>query len=316
MYAQAPTLILDKPLENERAEITNALAESVPASERTLLVELVADSFVDGYTSGCRDGTHEELIRWVDRMCDAHVDSPTIVSFFANACQTLDGYLAPRRYAAAYRAPLRAIERPIRKVLAKPRRTSRPAQEQLDEVDAAINAMLVRLDSADPLTAEHSRAVAVWCSRMARRLTLSDEQITFVSRCGMIHDIGKVTTPKEILHAPRKLTDEEWVFMRSHTTAGEKIVLQDENLSVFAPVVRGHHERLDGKGYPDGLTAADLSLYTRIVTVADCFNAMIGRRPYRPPMAPVKALEQLDANIGTQFDGEIVAAMREVVIKG
>ncbi len=151
---------------------------------------------------------------------------------------------------------------------------------------------------------------------MARRLTLSDEEITFVSRCGMIHDIGKVTTPKEILHAPRKLTDDEWVFMRSHTTAGEKIVLQDPNLSSFAPVVRWHHERLDGKGYPDGLSAADLSLYTRIVTVADCFNAMIGRRPYRPPMAPVKALEQLDANIGTQFDGEIVAAMHDVVTKG
>jgi putative nucleotidyltransferase with HDIG domain len=176
--------------------------------------------------------------------------------------------------------------------------------------------MLVRLDAADPLTAEHSRAVAVWCSRIARRLTLSAEDVTFASRCGMIHDVGKVTTPKEILHAPRKLTDDEWVFMRSHTTAGEKIVLEDKTLAAFAPVVRSHHERLDGKGYPDGLVADQLSLHTRIVTVADCFNAMIGRRPYRPPMPPARALEQLDANVGTQFDADIVAVFHEIVNKG
>jgi putative two-component system response regulator len=132
----------------------------------------------------------------------------------------------------------------------------------------------------------------------------------------MIHDIGKVTTPVEILHAPRKLTDEEWVVMRSHTTAGERIVMEDSGLAQFAPIVRSHHERLDGKGYPDKLRAEDLDLHTRIVTVADCFNAMIGRRPYRPPMSPTRALEQLDANIGTQFDKDVVAAMHEVVSKG
>jgi len=311
-----PMFAVAKSLGRERAEIAAALAEHVPSADRTLLIELVADAFVDGYASGCRDGTHEDLVRWIDRMCDAHVDSPAIVRFFGEACSLLDGYLAPRGYAGAYRAPLRTLERPIRKVLAKPRVGSRPVGEQLDEVDAAINAMLVRLDAADPLTAEHSRAVAAWCARLARRLMLSEKEIVFVSRCGMIHDVGKVTTPTEILHAPRKLTDEEWVFMRSHTTAGERIVLEDPRLAIFARPVRHHHERLDGKGYPDGLRAEDLELHTRIVTVADCFNAMIGRRPYRPPMAPSRALEQLDLNIGTQFDKDIVAAMHEVVSKG
>jgi putative nucleotidyltransferase with HDIG domain len=311
-----PLFAIARSLENDRSEIAAALAEHIPSAERTLLIELVADSFADGYASGCRDGTHDDLVRWIDRMCDAHVDSPAIMEFFGNACSLLDGYLAPRGYAGAYRAPLRALERPIRKVLAKPRQSSRPQQERLDEIDAAINAMLVRLDAADPLTAEHSRAVAAWSSRLARRLTLPEAEITFVSRCGMIHDIGKVTTPVEILHAPRKLTDEEWVVMRSHTTAGERIVLEDSGLAQFAPIVRSHHERLDGKGYPDKLRAEDLDLHTRIVTVADCFNAMIGRRPYRPPMSPTRALEQLDANIGTQFDKDVVAAMHEVVSKG
>ena len=311
-----PMFVVAKSLENDRAEIAAALAAHIPSSERTLLVELVADAFVDAYASGCRDGSHEDLVRWIDRMCDAHVYSPAIVNFFGNACSLLDGYLAPRGYAGVYRAPLRALERPIRKVLAKPRQSSRPVDERLGEVDASINAMLVRLDAADPLTAEHSRAVAAWCSRLARRLMLSEEEITFVSRCGMIHDVGKVTTPTEILHAPRKLTDAEWVAMRSHTTAGERIVLDDPNLAIFARPVRHHHERLDGKGYPDGLFAESLELHTRIVTVADCFNAMIGRRPYRPPMSPTRALEQLDANIGTQFDKDIVAAMHEVVSKG
>jgi len=308
--------LVGRSLDNDRAEIGAALADTIPTAERTLLIELVADAFIDGYTSGCRDGTHEELVRWIDRMCEAHADTPAIATFFGNACGWLDGYLAPRGYDNAFRTPLRTLERPIRKVLAKPRRTSRPIQDKLDEIDAAINGMLVRLEGADPLTAEHSRAVAAWCSRIARRLTLSVEEVTFIARCGMIHDIGKVTTPKEILHAPRQLTDEEWVFMRSHTTAGERIVKEDKNLIAFAPMVRSHHERLDGKGYPDNLTAPDLPLATRIVTVADCFNAMIGRRPYRPPMSPTRALDQLDVNVGKQFDADVVAAMHDVVRQG
>ena len=294
-------------------EITALLTSEIPAAERTLMVELVAAGFIDGYAAACRSGRFGELVRWIDRTCRAHADAPGVAALFKDACTTLERYLARQRQDDGLMAPLRTLDAPVRAVAAKARRLALVPNEQLDAIDAAINALLVRLDCVDPLTAEHSRAVSAWCGRLARRLSLSDSEATFVARCGMIHDIGKITTPKEILFAPRSLTDEEWAIMRSHTTAGERIVRDDERLAEFRMPIRSHHERIDGRGYPDQLHAGELDLATRIVSVADSFNAMIGRRPYRAPMLPAQALEQLAANRDKQFDREIVAAMFEVV---
>ncbi len=296
-----------------RDELASLLMSDLPSGQRTLMVELVAAGFIDGYANACRTGRFGELVTWIDRTCQAHADAPGVAALFSGACTTLERYLARNAQDERFRAPLRTLNAPVRAVAAKARRLSVISTERLDETDAAINALLVRLDSSDPLTAEHSRAVSAWCTRLARRLSLSDEDTTFVARCGMIHDIGKITTPKEILFAPRALTDDEWNVMRSHTAAGERIVREDRRLHRFTVAVRSHHERLDGRGYPDQLTANEIDLPTRIVTIADSFNAMIGRRPYRPPMLPAQALEQLAANKKKQFDPEIVSAMFEVV---
>jgi putative nucleotidyltransferase with HDIG domain len=201
----------------------------------------------------------------------------------------------------------------IRRQLAAYRRSS-PAFLRLgDDIDDALDELLENLNVAAPLMAEHSRAVSAWCERMARTLGLSEDEITFAARCGLIHDIGKLRTPPEILNAPRSLTTEEWVLMRAHAAEGARIVANVPLLESLTPTVRGHHERLDGGGYPDGLVAREISLVTRIVTVADCFNAMIGRRPYRLPLSPADALAELERHRGTQFDPEIVEAMVRVV---
>jgi HD-GYP domain-containing protein (c-di-GMP phosphodiesterase class II) len=102
--------------------------------------------------------------------------------------------------------------------------------------------------------------------------------------------------------------------MRAHAAAGEAIVRRVPELRPFMPAVRSHHERLDGRGYPDGLRAGQIPLMARIVAVADCFNAMIGRRPYRLPMSPARAMEELVRSRGTQLDPEIVDAMVDVVL--
>ncbi len=102
--------------------------------------------------------------------------------------------------------------------------------------------------------------------------------------------------------------------MRAHTTDGSVMVERIPILSPFVPIVRGHHERLDGKGYPDGLPGHAIPVAARIVAVADCFNAMIGRRPYRAPMPPPEALDELERHRGTQFDPEIVEAMVQIVL--
>jgi HD-GYP domain-containing protein (c-di-GMP phosphodiesterase class II) len=128
-----------------------------------------------------------------------------------------------------------------------------------------------------------------------------------------MHDIGKVKVAGEILKAPRPLTDSEWVVMRAHSLASEEIVSGHKALRSFAPAVRSHHERLDGRGYPDGLVGSQITLATRIVTVADAFNAMIGRRAYRLPISPENALDRLLDNRGRQFDPIVVEAMVSVV---
>jgi len=182
-----------------------------------------------------------------------------------------------------------------------------------DDVDVSIGTLLGHLDAAAPWTAEHSRAVSAWCSRIARTLGLSEAQIEFVTRCGLIHDIGKMRTPPDILNAPRGLTVTEWPIMQDHAAEGGRIVAELAELRPFVPIVRGHHERLDGNGYPDGLRLDAIPLAARIVAVADSFNAMIGRRPYRQPIPPAEALIELERNSETQFDPEIVSAMIRVV---
>lgn len=202
----------------------------------------------------------------------------------------------------------------LRRALAVYRRPAPVLLRLVDDIDATIDTLFENLDLAAPLMAEHSRAVSAWCSRLGRILGLAEDEITFVTRCGLIHDIGKMRTPAEILQAPRQLTPREWAVMRDHTIEGGRIVSLEPLLAVFAPIVRGHHERLDGQGYPDGLRAGAIPLAARIVSVADSFNAMIGRRPYRLPMAPTEALGELERHRGTQFDPEVVDAMVRVVL--
>ena len=184
---------------------------------------------------------------------------------------------------------------------------------EAEAVDAAIDAFLVRLDEADEASAEHSRAVSLWCRRLARRLSLDEEMCAFVARGGLLHDVGKTLTPKEVLRAPRALTPDEWLVMREHAAIGGAMVREVTLLEPYAPAARSHHERIDGSGYPDGLRGDEISLPIRIVTVADSFNAMIGRRPYRLPLSPAIALDQLRRHVSTQFDPLVVEAMIDIV---
>jgi putative nucleotidyltransferase with HDIG domain len=201
----------------------------------------------------------------------------------------------------------------LRDAVAAHRRPAPAVLRLVDDIDVAIDVLFERLDAAAPLMAEHSRAVSAWCSRIARAYGSSESEIAFITRCGLIHDIGKTHTPAEILNAPRRLEPHEWAIMRDHAALGGRIIADERILRPFVPIVRGHHERLDGKGYPDGLRLGAIPLAARIVSVADSFNAMIGRRPYRLPLAPTEALAELERHRETQFDPEIVEVMVRIV---
>lgn len=164
------------------------------------------------------------------------------------------------------------------------------------------------LEGADPYTHGHSRRVARYASLMALEMGLSQEQADELRTAALLHDVGKLYTPKDILHKPGRLTDEEFAIIKQHPVDGARMIrllLGDEEL---ASVVLHHHERLDGNGYPSGLSGDLIPLGARIIAVADTFDAITSKRPYRPAMPHKVALDILRHESGAQLDGDAVGA--------
>ena len=173
------------------------------------------------------------------------------------------------------------------------------------------------ISSDDELTGRHSQGVVVLALAMADELQLDEEQRRLGEFAAMLHDIGKMETPREILHKPGPLSPEEWEEMRAHTIAGQAMLdrvggtLHDVGL-----VVRSSRERYAGDGYPDALAGPQIPLAARVVAVAAAYSAMTSQRPYRPALSPEQAIAELRANGGTQFDPQIVAAACVVLDRG
>ncbi len=165
------------------------------------------------------------------------------------------------------------------------------------------------LEARDPDTHNHSRRVARHAAAIARRMGLSREQVARIRTAGAVHDVGKIETPREIIDKPGELSEEEFAVIKLHATVGARMVagLDDPELT---RIVRHHHERLDGAGYPDGLVGEEIPLGARIVAVADTFDALTSSRPYRPAKRHREALDLLSAVAGTQLDPEAVRAFR------
>ena len=172
--------------------------------------------------------------------------------------------------------------------------------------------LVERLDKQDPATAAHGRAVASWCSRIAAQLRLARDEQAFIVRSGLIHDVGKLCVPQELLRAPRGLVAAERAIVELHVIEGERL-LADYDALEFRDAVRFHHERFDGRGYPEGLRGAAIPLAARIVSVADAYDAMTGQRSYRFPMTPDRALLEIERGRGSQFDPGVVEVMLAVV---
>jgi len=167
------------------------------------------------------------------------------------------------------------------------------------------------LDAGDPYTSGHSRRVARHAEMIARRLGLSAHEISKVRTAAALHDIGKLDTPRPVLHKRGRLTDDEFAVIKQHPVRGADIIatLGDPELS---DIVRHHHERIDGTGYPDGLAGDEIPLAARVIAVADTFDAIVSTRPYRPGAPHRQAIEVLTAEAGTQLDPTAVRAFTSV----
>lgn len=174
--------------------------------------------------------------------------------------------------------------------------------------DATLRALTTALDSRDQETHGHAQRVTRLAVRLGAALGLTDEDMSALELGAMLHDIGKIGVPDAILRKPGPLTEDEWVIMRQHTTLGAEMLADVPFLQRAMLLVRHHHERWDGKGYPDGLVSAAIPLGARIFAVADAFDAMTTRRPYRESRPPDDALAELRRVAGSQLDPQAVEA--------
>ena len=185
-----------------------------------------------------------------------------------------------------------------------------------DRGNEATTALLAMLAERDFNTCCHSKATAQWAKRLAAEMGFAAQAQEFVALCALVHDIGMIATPDSVLLKPGALSDEEWKIMRDHSAAGARILNQVPSLQRCAVVVRAHHERFDGTGYPDRLAGVNIPFEARVVAVADAFHAMVSERPYRQPIAPREALWLLEQGRGSQWDRDVVDAMLAMLRRG
>jgi HD-GYP domain-containing protein (c-di-GMP phosphodiesterase class II) len=173
------------------------------------------------------------------------------------------------------------------------------------------------VEADDDYTASHCRSVVELCGATGAELKLSADEMQELEITALLHDVGKIAIPGEILNKPSKLTDDEFELMKTHTIEGQALLSRvGGKLARIGEIVRSCHERWDGRGYPDGLIGSDIPHAARIVFACDAYSAMTTDRPYRRAIPPEAALEELRANAGSQFDPDVVDAVVAVVEQG
>ena len=188
------------------------------------------------------------------------------------------------------------------------------ANETLERANLQFAAALIAtLDARDRYTAGHSAAVAIYSRDIAARMGLSDETQEQAYLCGLVHDIGKIGLPPGLLEKPGALTLDERRQMQEHSAIGERILAHVDEYSETSTIVRFHHERIDGQGYPDRLEGEEIPLVSRIIAVADAYNAMTSDRPYRDAMPSRVARLRLAQAVDSQFDTAAVAAFEAIL---
>jgi putative nucleotidyltransferase with HDIG domain len=200
-------------------------------------------------------------------------------------------------------------------------RKQRDASEALGQANARLasanlsfaTALVATLDARDRYTAGHSTAVAIYARDIAARMGLAEHEQELVHVCGLVHDVGKIGLPAGLLEKPGALTLDERREMERHSEIGEDILRNVDDYGEIAEVVRSHHEKVDGTGYPDHLVGEEIPLLARIIAVADAYNAMTSDRPYRDAMPSRVARLRLAQAVESQFDTSVVAAFEAIL---
>lgn len=268
--------------------------DSIPLFARVALLAQVADVF---HTSAGRKAALREVARRAGTWFD-----PSLAKAFRRAA-------ARPRFWEILESP--EVEAAVL-ALAPAARAQIAEEDYLDDIAKAF-AQIV--DSKSPYTRGHSDRVAVIADLIAEELGFDAGQRRRLNRAALLHDIGKLGVSNAILDKPGKLDNNEWALMRAHSLQSETILARIGAFAELARIGGAHHERLDGKGYPRGLSGDDICLATRIVSTADVFDALTADRPYRTAMPVAKALDIMKADVGTAFDPACFAALRRALAR-
>jgi PAS domain S-box-containing protein/putative nucleotidyltransferase with HDIG domain len=188
------------------------------------------------------------------------------------------------------------------------------AYKNLKELyNGLILAFVNAIDAKSKWTGGHSERVANYAVAIAKEMGMKELDRDLLKTAALLHDIGKVGTYDKVLDKPGKLTEEEWEMVKQHPVKGEEILRPITQLKEILPIIRHHHERVDGKGYPDGLKGEEIPLMARILGVADSYDSMTADRPYRPAPGKEFAINEFKRCAGTQFDSKVVEAFLKII---
>ncbi|MCC6712936.1 MAG: response regulator [Candidatus Dadabacteria bacterium] len=195
------------------------------------------------------------------------------------------------------------------------RKVADQTRELVKLYSGTLEAMILALDLREHETGHHSYRVTEYALNLGRHLELDESQLSVMAKGALLHDIGKIGVPDNILLKPDKLTDEEWGLMKQHAQLGYELLNKIEFLEESSLIVYTHHERYDGKGYPRGLSGADIPLGARIFSVVDALDAMTSKRVYKGAMPFEEAIERIKKASGTQFDPMVVETFVNVPVE-
>jgi HD-GYP domain-containing protein (c-di-GMP phosphodiesterase class II) len=268
--------------------------------------QLIVRSLVDALVSSLLEGSPDNVVHWSRMVRHAH--SAAVVAAAIDAvCEVVE------ELAHAEHGDLASILVFLEVVKTRTRSRERdlaPAAGARDDSPvAAMESLLAMLSARDEATCIHSRATGEWGRRIATRMGIEPAVTERIVKAGILHDIGKIRIPDEILFKPSALSPGEWEVMKRHAEAGAEILSEIPALAPYAPVVATHHERFDGRGYPHGLRGNDISLESRVVSVADSFHAMTTDRPYRRALSYGEAIAALVDGRGRQWDKNVADVM-------
>ncbi len=197
--------------------------------------------------------------------------------------------------------------------------------DELERAESVLFSLARSIEGKDPYTHGHCERLAEYSTRLGKQLGLSEDHITALRRAGIVHDVGKIAVPDAILLKPGRLTEDEWKIVREHPVVGERICTPLKSFRLVLPIIRHHHEKVDGSGYPDGLRGDAIPITARVMQIVDVFDALTTERPYKKAFSDCNALQTMkeevargwwDPRIFDQFEGLVENGVTDLRSRG